>query len=198
MEVLFISIYPAPNLQQSGRLADISLFCLHGCRLHSCSERPALAGVWSPAESLGQASFSSWNLCSKNKNPPPDRFRRWVSRITRYDSRVFSPRRQETHTYSRYNRGKPAWSSGRRKSFNESTETALRSQCSNCRCSIKSRWRRGPILAVNWEARGRIVPPIWTLQRSGRGFLQTGGADPFKVLKRWEDRCLASICVDAL
>src|SRR6266404_2214441 len=138
MEVLFISIYPAPNLQQSGRLADISLFCLHGCRLHSCSERPALAGVWSPAESLGQASFSSWNLCSKNKNPPPDRFRRWVSRITRYDSRVFSPRRQETHTYSRYNRGKPAWSSGRRKSFNEGTETALRSQCSNCRCSIKS------------------------------------------------------------
>jgi len=47
MEVLFISIYPAPNLQQSGRLADISLFCLHGCRLHSCSERPGLAGAWS-------------------------------------------------------------------------------------------------------------------------------------------------------
>jgi len=198
MEVLFISIYPAPNLQQSGRLADISLFCLHGCRLHSCSERPALAGVWSPPVSLGQDSFSSWNLGPKNKNPPPDRFRRWVSRIARYDSRVFSPRRQETHTYSRYNRGKPAWSSGRRKSFNETTETGLRSQCSNCRCSIKSRWRRGPILAINWEARGRIIPPLWTLQKSGRGFLQTGGADPFKVLKRWEDRCLASICVDAL
>src|SRR6267378_297177 len=143
MEVLFISIYPAPNLQQSGRLADISLFCLHGCRLHSCSERPVLAGVWSPPESLGQASFSSWNLGPKNKNPPPDRFRRWVSRIARYDSRVFSPRRQETHTYSRYNRGKPAWSSGRRESFNEGTETALRSQCSNCRCSIKSGWWGG-------------------------------------------------------
>jgi len=155
-----MSIYPAPNLQQSGRLADISLFCLYGCRLHSCSERPGLAGAWSLPESLGQASFSSWNLCPKNKNPPPNRFRRWVSRIARYDSRVFSPRRQETHTYSRYNRGKPAWSSGRRKSFNESTETGLRSQCSNCRCSIKSRWRRGPVLAVNWEARGRIEPPI--------------------------------------
>jgi hypothetical protein len=47
MEVLFISVYPASNLQQAGRLADISLFCLPH----------------------GQAAFNSGVLCPKNKNP---------------------------------------------------------------------------------------------------------------------------------
>ena len=55
-------------------------------------------------------------LSPKIKIPPPGCFRRWDSRIARYDSRVLASRRQKTHTYSRYNRGKPAWSSGRRKS----------------------------------------------------------------------------------
>ena len=50
----------------------------------------------------------------------------------------------------------------------------------------------GPILVVNWEARSRIEPPIWTLQTTVRGFLRTGDADPFKVLKRWEGPCVAS------
>jgi hypothetical protein len=49
-----------------------------------------------------------------------------------------------------------------------------------------------PILAVNWNARGRIEPPIWALQRAARAFLRTGDADLFKALKRGEDRCLAS------
>ena len=58
----------------------------------------------------------------KIKIPPPGCSRRWDSRIARYDSRVLVPRRQKTQTYSRYNRGKPAWSSGRRKSCDKSTE----------------------------------------------------------------------------
>ena len=68
MEVLFISIYPAPNLQQSGRLADISLFCLYGCRLHSCSERPGLAGAWIRRKVLDRLHSVPGILAPKTKN----------------------------------------------------------------------------------------------------------------------------------
>jgi hypothetical protein len=54
----------------------------------------------------------------KIKIPPAGCSWRWDSRIARYDSRVLASRRQKTHTYSRYNRGRPAWSSGRGKSWN--------------------------------------------------------------------------------
>ena len=79
---------------------------------------------------LERASFRV-DHAPKTKIPPPGLFRRWDSRIARYDSRVFRSRRQKTDTYSRYNRGKPAWSSGRRKSRDKSTETGFRSQCGN-------------------------------------------------------------------
>ena len=45
--------------------------------------------------------------------------------MARYDSRGLSSRRQKTHTYSRYNKGRPAWSSGRWISRYEGTETWL-------------------------------------------------------------------------
>jgi hypothetical protein len=63
------------------------------------------------------------------KIPPPVLLRRWDSRMARYDSRVFSSQRQKTHTYSRYNRGRPAWSSGCGKSRNKITVIRPQGQC---------------------------------------------------------------------
>src|SRR6266550_3012732 len=153
MEVLFISIYPATNLQQSGRLADISLFCLYGCRLHSCSERPGLAGAWSRRKVLDRLHSVPGIFAPKTKThrqiASGGGFLELLVMILEY---LAPGARRRTHTAG-------------------TTEA---------------------ILVVNWEARSRIEPPIWTLQTTVRGFLRTGDADPFKVLKRWEGPCVAS------
>src|SRR5260370_37164503 len=99
VEGFFISITRLPASILLVSLSGVSFFCLP-------LTQPPIAELLGP----------------KIKIPPPGFFRRWDSRIARYDSRVVSTRRQKTHTYSRYNRGNPAWASGRRTSPFKGTE----------------------------------------------------------------------------
>jgi hypothetical protein len=114
---------PIPVLRKRRNIEFRSITMIQAVSYSWLVGRPSLFRLF-----LEQASFRvGWS--PKIKIPPPVLFRRWDSRIARYDSRLFSSRRQKTHTYSRYNKGKPAWSSGRRKSRIKCTERVLLSQC---------------------------------------------------------------------